>query len=328
MRRIHLANETEDGWSYNPSSIEEVVEAHLRHTPKNGARRPLTRGPLRVSEGELRAIRYEATRRFFSDAKLSEDLRAQREGFRERYVERREDFEKNPQNTLNHLPELQAALFARACEAAVRGATGEFADMLVQAVIARQGRKDFSLTLRADMWGECLRFAMGLAGWEVASVWVVRAWGYDPHENPIALSPNAELHEQEEVAQTFSAKFRKMFEEQMRHGSPAWLNEADRRIELRCLLSIAPQRRSKPGDQSKMAVALLLTTSPELTTEQVCAKLDAKNEKGPVIAPIPKAWQKRKARSWSDAYAKLRLGENLCEHGQKRIGNNKNPFGE
>lgn len=314
MRRIHLANEAEDGCSYNPSSIEEVIEAHLRHSerqlrhsPKNGAGRPLTRGPLRVSEVELRAIRYEATRCFFSDAKLSEELRAQREEFREQHFERREGFKKNPQDTLNHLPRLLAVLFARACEAAVHGATGGFADMLAQAVIARRGRKDFSLTLRAEMWGECLRFAMGLADWEAAGAWVDRAWGYAPYENPIALSPGAELHEQKEVAQAFSAEFRKMFEEQMRHGSPAWLNEADRRIELRCLLSSAPRRGVKLDDPSKKAVALLLMVSPSLTTEQCCSKLDAKNETSPGNTPIPETWRKCGARSWSDAYGRFRV---------------------
>jgi hypothetical protein len=302
---------------YNPSSVEEVIRARLRrqrHAERtltemargNGPNPLLAKGHLGLNEAELGAIRYEGTKRFFGNAKLPEELRAQRERFRERVFERREEFRKNPQDTLSHLSRLQAVLFSSACEIAVQSAAGEFADMLTQAVIGRTGRKDFSSKLRTEMWRECLGFAMRLARWEVASVWIDRAWGHDPRESPIALPPGAELQEEKEAAEAFSAEFRKVFDERMRHGSPSWLGEAERRIELRVLLSMAAQRRVVLDDPSKKAVALLLTVSPNLSAEQICGKLDAKNESKLSNAPIPRSWKKRGADSWCDAHGRFK----------------------
>lgn len=58
-------------------------------------------------------------------------------------------------------------------------------------------------------------------------------------------------------------------------------------------------------DGSKKAVFILLTTSPSLTTKQICAKLDGKREHNAGIAPLPAAWQRRGGRSWIDAYEKF-----------------------
>jgi len=100
--------------------------------------------------------------------------------------------------------------------------------------------------------------------------------------------------QQAEVAK-FSAKFRAKFEDRIRHGSPQWLNEAERKIQLRSLLSSAPQRRANLDDPSKLSVANLLFRSPDLRTQQVCAKLDAANERyaDHPVAPLPAKWRKR-----------------------------------
>ncbi len=293
---------------YNPSSTDEVIAAHIRrhrHTAnilsemanQKGPTPHPKKGPLRLTEAELTAIRQEALNHFFDDARLSEELREKRIRNRERYEIRKADD--------NYQVELAAVLFARDCEIAVGKAVGEFSDMLTQAVIARRGRKDFALKLRTEMWAECLRFAMRLARFETAGVWIDKAWGTDPRESPLPQLYKLEsISEQQAAAAAFSGKFKAKFEERIRHGSPSWLNEADRRMELRCLLSSAP-RYGAMLDGSKKALASLLMTNPDLTAKQMCAKLDAYNEGNPGRAPVPMSWKSRGARSWIDSYERF-----------------------
>ena len=299
---------------YDPSSIEEVIESYLRQQRNSanilremGGKPPaFKKGPLELDEAELNAIRREVVNHFFDGAKLSDELREQRKRFRENFTQRLDRFQRHADTEVHNVAELQAVLFARNCEAAVGKACGDFADLLTQAVIARRGRKDFPLNLHREMWAECLRFAMGLARFETAGVWIDKAWGTDPRESPLPHLSKLESSS-EQVAQVtkFVEKFRPQFEERIRHGSPGWLNEADRRIELRCLLSSAPQRRANLNDPSKKAVALLLTANSELSSEKVCGKLDSRNDRAPMSAPIPRAWAKRGVRSWVDARSKF-----------------------
>jgi hypothetical protein len=314
MQRIHLPNEDEHGWTYDPSSPEQVIEAKLRrqeHIEKRlremvkagGVTGSIREGRLGLNQAQLEAICHEARRCFFDGAKLSEPLRQERQRFRERFVERVEHFRTNPENDLSRLAKAHGVLFAIACEEAIRRATGEFADMLTQAIIARRGRKDFPLGFRIEIWKECLRFAMSLAHWGSASFWVDLAWGHDPYESALPhLYKLESIQEQQAAAMAFSDKFRPELEERMRHGSPQWLDEAERRINLRCLFSYVPTRRTRLDDPSKRVVAFLLTASPELSTERMCAKLEKKNETSPGSAPIPEAWRRRGVRSWIDAY--------------------------
>jgi hypothetical protein len=292
-------------YRYNPSSADEVIAAHIRrqrHTTNvltemakhKGPAPQSKKGPLGLTDAELTAIRQEALNHFFDGARLSEELREKRIRSRETYATRKADD--------NHQVELGAVWFARDCEIAVGKAAGEFSDMLTQAVIARRGRKDFALKLRTEMWAECLRFAMRLAQYDTASVWVEKAWGTDPRESPLpSLYKLESISEQQAAVAEFSGRFRAKFEERIRHGSPNWLNEADRRMELRCLLSSAPKHGAML-DGSKKALALLLITNPDLTAKQTCAKLDAYNEKNTGGAPIPASWKNRGARSWIESY--------------------------
>jgi hypothetical protein len=317
MQRVRLPNEDEHGWSFDPSSPEQVIEAKLRrqeHIEKrlremvkaSGASGSIRDDRLGLNQVELEAICHEARRCFFNGAKLSEPLRQERERFRERFAERVEHFRTNPESDLSRLAKAHGVLFAIACEEAVKHATGEFADMLTQAVIARRGRKDFPLGFRTEIWKECLCFGMSLAQWKSASFWVDLAWGHDPRESALPhLYKLESIQEQQAAAMAFSDKFKPELEERMRHGSPQWLDEAERRISLRCLFSYVPARRTRLDDPSKRAVAFLLTASPELRTGQVCAKLEGRNETSPGCAPIPEAWRRRGVRSWIDAYGKF-----------------------
>lgn len=307
-KRSHSPSDEPSVHYYNPSSTEEVIASHLRqqrHSEKilsemakqKGPPPHLEKGPLSLNEAELTSIRQEALNYFFDGAKLSEELRERRTRNRETFDTRKPDDD--------HQAELAAVLFARDCEIAVRKAAGEFSDMLTQAVISRRGRKDFSLKLRTQMWEECLQFAMRLARFETVGVWIDKAWGTDPRESPLPhLYKLESMAEQQAAVTAWSAKFRAKFEERIRHGTPGWLNEAERRMELRCLLSSAPRRGARL-DKSKQALASLLMTNPDLTAQQMCVKLDAYNEKSPGRAPIPASWKKRGACSWISAYERI-----------------------
>lgn len=304
---------------YSERSITEVIELYLRiqdHTDKlagrvGGKHPALKKGPLGLDEMELNAMRREAVNRFFDGAKLSEELREQRNRFRERFAERVERFLKNPDGEISDLAESQGVLFARECETAVGKASGDFGDLLTQALIARRARKDFSLKLRTEIWAEALRFAIGLARFEAAGGWIDEAWGTDPREGPLPhLYKLESIREQQAEVAKFMAKFWPKFEERIRHGLSGWLFETDRRIALRCLLSSVPPRRANSDDPSKKAVLMLLMATSGLTTEQVCAKLDNRNEMDasrnlPETAPIPEVWRGRGARSWLDARSRF-----------------------
>ena len=319
MRRIHLPNEGENAWSYDPSSIEHVIEARLRReeieakrfpewAETNGSKLPLKSAAMGLNEVELDAIWLEGWALFLASARLSDDLRDERERFRANFHDRVDRFLKDADREISGLADRHAVLFAMTCENAIKRVTGEFADLLTQAVIVRRGRKDFPLSLRADMWAECLRFSMKLSRFEAAGLWVDRAWGHAPYESPLPhLHRLDSIALQQAEADKFSEKFKARFEDRIRHGSPEWLNEAERRIYLRTLLSVVPQRRARLDDPSKLAVLNLLFRKPDLQAKQVCAKLDGANERvaGRPIAPLPDKWGKRGVRSWIEAYERF-----------------------
>src|ERR1039458_998720 len=105
MRRIHLPDEDEHGWSFDPSSIEQLIEARLRREESaakrlrersEGSSPTLSskRGELGLTATELGAIWSEAWNRFLATANLSDELREQRQQFREKFSERLAAFQK------------------------------------------------------------------------------------------------------------------------------------------------------------------------------------------------------------------------------------------
>jgi len=310
MKRIPLPNESEEGWQFDPSSIEHVIEAHLRR--QDGHERAMRdgrqaepprfkKGALSLSEAEIASIRWEALLRFLESARLPDELRERRSYYREKYEERVERFAKMPQELrdveIEREADLHATIFARECQVAVARTTGHFADMLTQAAIASRGRKDFSLNLRAKLWAGSLEFAMSLNPGH-ASEWAQRAWGIDPRESALPhLHRLDTVEKQRKENNKFVERFLHKFHARLRSGSPTWLGEAERRITLRCLLSNAPGKHETLGDKSKKAVAFLLMATPRLTAKQVCGKLDVSNERNPDKAPIPAAGKRKGARS-------------------------------
>lgn len=315
MKRIPLPNESEEGWQFDPSSIEHVIEAHLRRQDghervmrRSGKAEPLRfkRGAFGLSDAEIASIRWEAVLGFLESARLPDELRERRAYYRDKYEERIERFSKMPQALrdieIAREADFCAVVLARECEIAIARTTGHFADMLTQAAISRRGRKDFPLALRAKMWTECLEFAMSLNP-GLASEWAGRAWGNDRREEALPhVHRLGSTDEQRKESNKFYQPFCNKLQSRLRRASPAWLDEAERRITLRCLLSYAPGRPETPEDKSKKAVAILLMATPGLTAKQVCGKLDASNERSPDSAPIPASWKRKGARSWIDGY--------------------------
>jgi hypothetical protein len=312
MRRISLANESDHGWEFNPELKGHVIESRLRRQEmmEKGRREAMhsephrfKRGALGLTEAELTAIRWEAELQFYDGARLSDELRDQRQKFRDNFEKRLQYFQKNCDKAIREVAEMQAPLFARAFGRAIEKATGHFADMLTQAVIARRGSKDFSLSLHAELWSACLDFAMSLAGYGLASFWVEKAWGDVTSEHPLPNMTRLDsIDEQASQMGKFIDIIRLSFR-RIVHDSPEWLGEAERKINLRRLLSNAPQRGTKMlSDKSKKAVAILLIITPYLSAKQVCGKLDDRNEKVPDSAPLPQSWQKLGVHLWIEAH--------------------------
>ncbi len=268
------------------SSIPEYIAAYLRGKrryesgPREVAQQESAapankRSKLRLTEEELSEIRSEALDRFIGAMNLSEELRAGQQSLQQRFRKNFEQLRKYPARELGERG-LLAALFARHYEEQVRMAAGDFADMLTQAVIARQGRKDFPLQLRTEIWKECLELAMQLARWESASLWIFFACVPGPQERRLLHEDKLDDRlddpaKQRAAAENFTEKFRPEFEESIKYGLPQWLGEVERRMSLRCLLTYVPPRRAIPDDPSKKAVAMILITTPQLTTKQQCA---------------------------------------------------------
>jgi len=298
----------------DPASPEEVIKARLhrqkhfkelRHDAMRAEPRRFKKGALGLSEAEISAIKWQAERGFFQRATLPDDLRDMRQRFREDFEQRIEQFHKYGAREIARVAESLAVYLADPCARAILNATGEFADMLTQAVIAQRGRKNIPLRLRTELWAECLHFGMSLAGFGLASRWAGKAWGDVPREQPLPHVHRLEsLAEQANETGKFLDAFKPKFLERIRHSSSEWLDEADRRIDLRCLLSSGILTRTS-RDASKKALLVLLIANPILTTNQVCGRLDAANETDPRRAPIPAAWKAGGATSWLDAYNKF-----------------------
>jgi hypothetical protein len=120
MRRISLPNESEHGWEFNPESKEHVIESRLRRqemmergrreAEQSGPHR-FKRGSLGLTEAEVTMIRWEAELQFFDGAKLSDELRNQRDQFRQDFDRRLDYFLKNGDRAIREVAESQTPAF-------------------------------------------------------------------------------------------------------------------------------------------------------------------------------------------------------------------------
>jgi len=112
-----LANESEHGWQFNPELKEHVIESRLRRQEmmEKGRREAEQSEPHRFKKGSLRLTEADANHdplgsgaTFFDGAKLSDELRNQREQFRQDSDKRVEYFLRNGDQSDSRISESQA----------------------------------------------------------------------------------------------------------------------------------------------------------------------------------------------------------------------------
>jgi hypothetical protein len=157
----------------------------------------------------------------------------------------------------------------------------EGADLLTQALIS----KGKSITARRHK--KIVEVVIAFAG-----VW--RDWNYAKTFVAIAMGIRGRVHEIPMGSQQRFLSEMDLFE-------LTWYLEANDRIRLRSLLSTLPAQRSLPLDGAKLHIVRLKSVHSEFTHRQICAKLDAYNDRTKDAAPVPKEWQRAGHRSWISA---------------------------
>jgi len=157
----------------------------------------------------------------------------------------------------------------------VEATVGKFADLLTQAVIAR-GR---AVSSQARL--EVVREALSLA-----SLLEEVAIGTLSEEIPIP--PRKE----------------KQFMKQLSTFLHEWTTEAERKVELRCILTLGGTRlKRQPETGPKAAIGYLKDRCPEISHKGICARLDGFNDRSEneeVPYPVPDSWfQENNDRTWS-----------------------------
>jgi hypothetical protein len=181
-------------------------------------------------------------------------------------------------------PDLLVLKVAHECSRAVSEATGEFADLLAQAAIARLGRKVSELKFRSDhLWYEVLDFAVNLSSDASAGWWLEHVLGTPEVDEP-----------------RFTDAHLKLFFSRLNTYVLDWLQEADRRIVLRGLLSNVriPRKKTGPGIQEAL-VANIKGRHPRIAAniEAICNHLDIQR------APLLDKWKKFGKKTWHEAWS-------------------------
>jgi hypothetical protein len=174
---------------------------------------------------------------------------------------------------------------------AICWAAGEFADLLVQALIAPTGKSDISKTARTAVEKEALKFADELAGEGVWSSWIKNG------HFPVSREPKPVWTEQD----------RQTFFERVRFYRSEWLFEAYRRINVRLILGGA-RPRLKRAEQRRGEIAKLMHASPESSDHDLCLRIDALNEaalsrSSKIPCPVPGFLKKLDLRLWTAAFS-------------------------
>ncbi len=166
--KMHTVNlQTGEVYSYDPSSIEEVIAAYewqgaqLDDPP---SARNRSKGPLGLDPWVVSTIKRECIREFLETAALSDELRQSRQRLRER-----------PGSRQN--PEWAGVAFARACQRSLTQLSANYADALTQALLTKRGGRVPSHRTIRDLWKECLQFTKALIEGDLVLSWIDRAWG-------------------------------------------------------------------------------------------------------------------------------------------------------
>jgi hypothetical protein len=161
----------------------------------------------------------------------------------------------------------------------VRTAVREYADLLTQAVIARQKK----ITRKAGLTivDETLKFASELTSWEgCAGTYVAISLGITGKDAASSVDISSRMAFAHEVEQF-------LFN---------WRIEANNAITLRCFLSARSQTPLTSTDLIKPMIARIKVNNPKFSQQQICARLDA------LKIPLPTKLQRAGVRTWVDAY--------------------------
>jgi len=229
-------------------------------------------GPLKLTQDVLLFLKQHVIKEFFRRAApRTEEMRCFESGIASK--------------------EASVVMHATTYANAICWAAGKFADLLVQALIARKKESDISKAARAAVWQEALKFADELAGEGVWSSWLVK--GHFPVSG--YLEP------------VWTDQDRQTFFERVRYSRSEWLSEADRRINVRLILDGA-RPRIKRVEQRRQEIAKLMYESPKCSDHDLCLRIDALNEaalsrRSEIPCPVPDFLKKLKLRLWTDAFS-------------------------
>jgi hypothetical protein len=160
-------------------------------------------------------------------------------------------------------------------------ASGTFARLLTQAVVASRRGKSFSAKQRWVVWATSVTSVQPFCCWNYAMRFV---------------------HEACESGSVLRDDFGKLFETNLEGWFPVWLEASDRQIHLTCLL-LGNVAKKGTTDPRKRAIAFLKLNQPGIAHRNICAKLDALLDRDPKLAP-PASW---KVRLWTEAYDNKRI---------------------
>ena len=185
-------------------------------------------------------------------------------------------------------------------------AAGEYADMIAQAWVAR--RHAITPHLRKQVIADALSFAAGLAQWQTSGGYLAIALGMRPeqrNEIPCCDTPN----------ESGSCCPPHAFLGQLNLDQDMVLQEAERKITLRCLLSAVPSLALKATEKAKQLIAGMKANNPNMSQQEICARLDSYNDRNPgtLLAPMPQGWSKHAQgdRTWIGAYENRRLRQRV-----------------
>jgi hypothetical protein len=243
-------------------------------------------GPSGLSSNELYFLRQHVLKNFQRRAKL---------GISEMELL---DRHLNPNPLDRFAKERLVFEHAKTYKMAVEQAVGQFADFVTHAVLARNRRKVLKDRDRVAIWTEAIRFSEVLTGTEVWSSWCDAA-GVPGHEQPVFGDPERESF------------WRRL----LMHRSD-WLREADRRMDLRGLLSGVRDRARRLDPRHKAIARLMFVLADPaipprgetaVTDLDIFREMDSQNERAlsesrSLPFPVPAFLERKQIRLWAGPF--------------------------
>jgi len=249
------------------------IQAHFDKVLPVPLEKPST-GPLKLTGNALHFLRTHVIREFINRAALSSE-------------------EKRYLGSGGSSKSFLIVEHAKSYQEAIGWAVGEFADLLVQAVLGRTRQRDISETARRAVWKEALRFADMLAEESPWTSWEEKAG------TPIVSNyEDCILDDQDRAS----------FRQRLLSYRWEWLEESDRRIKVRLVLAGA-REEVKRVEPRRREIAKMMFANPHASALELCRMIDSINEAAlsraqEVPCPVPDLLMKRGLRLWADAFGR------------------------